>query len=226
MNPPGRGRPLAGTVTKAQIKSFALDKARRGELFDRSKDSQLDRFLGSCDRFAEIATASKAEASLGCGVGGRHPALAFGRVRSRVPCGRHHRRSGRLSRSLPEEEHPVFALQCRGRAAALPRGQLRCHCLLPMPGALYHSHLPALREFYRVLRPGGLLEIDVPNAAAFATARACCGEKTSPTTTKSIISTPSPFSTRGFISNPPSPQSRIHPGGIGAAVSPRRLWPG
>jgi SAM-dependent methyltransferase len=30
-----------------------------------------------------------------------------------------------------------------------------------------HSHLPAAREFHRVLRPGGLCEIDVPNVAAF-----------------------------------------------------------
>lgn len=30
-----------------------------------------------------------------------------------------------------------------------------------------HSHLPAVREMHRVLRPGGLVEIDVPNVACF-----------------------------------------------------------
>jgi ubiquinone/menaquinone biosynthesis C-methylase UbiE len=30
-----------------------------------------------------------------------------------------------------------------------------------------HSHLPAMREIWRVLKPGGIVEVDVPNAASF-----------------------------------------------------------
>jgi len=155
-------------VTKSEIKSLALAKARRGELFDPAKPDQLDRFLGSCDRFAEIAAAFE----------GRKKVLDVGSE------------GGILLSLLSDLGHECHAVDIMDDPAGFPEVYGRkgiqfslCNVEvdpLPYPDGSFdaisccqclehftHSHLPALREFHRVLRPGGLLEIDVPNAASF-----------------------------------------------------------
>ena len=152
-----------------EIKKFAaLAKAFRGELFDVAKPDQLDRFLGSCDRFAEIAAAFE----------GRKKVLDVGSE------------GGILLSLLSDLGHECHAVDITDDPADFPEVYARkgiqfslCNVEvdpLPYPDGSFdaisccqclehftHSHLPALREFHRVLRPGGLLEIDVPNAASF-----------------------------------------------------------
>lgn len=155
-------------MTKAEIKRFALARAFGGELFDLAKPAQLDRFLGSCDRFAEIAAA----------FAGRKKVLDVGSE------------GGILLSLLSDLGHECHAVDITDDAADFPevygkKGIQFSFCNvevdpLPYPDNTFdaisccqclehftHSHLPALREFHRVLRPGGLLEIDVPNAASF-----------------------------------------------------------
>ena len=156
-------------MSKAQIKSFALDKARRGELFDRSKSSQLDRFLGSCDRFAEIAAAFE----------GRKRVLDVGSE------------GGILLSLLAELGHECHAVDITDDPAGFPevyqKKNIRfslCNVEvepLPYPEDSFdaiaccqclehftHSHPPGFaRIFTGSCGRGGLLEIDVPNAASF-----------------------------------------------------------
>ncbi len=155
-------------MTKAEIKSFALAQAEAGTLFDRHKPAQLDRFLGSCDRFAEIAHAFT----------GRHRVLDVGSE------------GGILLSLLSDLGHECHAVDITDDPAGFPevyaRKQIQfafCNVEvdpLPYPDNTFdaisccqclehftHSHLPAMREFLRVLKPGGLLEVDVPNVASF-----------------------------------------------------------
>jgi SAM-dependent methyltransferase len=154
-------------VTRSQIRTFALEKALNGRLFDLNKESQRDRFLGSCDRFAEIAHAFQ----------GRQRVLDVGTE------------GGILLSLLTELGHECHAVDITDDPAEFPEvyqaKKITFHfCnvevdLLPYPDSFFdavsccqclehftHSHLPAMREFHRVLKPGGLLEVDVPNVAS------------------------------------------------------------
>jgi len=155
-------------LTKAGIRGFAIRKALDGELFDLAKPYQFDRFLGSCDRFAEIAHAFK----------GKTRVLDVGSE------------GGILLSLLSELGHECHAVDITDDPAAFPEVYVKkgirfsfCNVevdRLPYPDDYFdalsccqclehftHSHLPALQEFIRVLKPGGLLEIDVPNVASF-----------------------------------------------------------
>lgn len=139
-----------------------------GELFDKEKRSEWDRFLGSCERFAEIAHAFQ----------GRKRVLDVGSE------------GGILLSLLADLGHECHAVDITDDPAAYPEVYQKkrigfnfcnvevdplpfesgsfdavscCQCLEHFT----HSHLPAMREFHRVLKPGGMLEADVPNVASF-----------------------------------------------------------
>lgn len=126
-----------------------------------------DLFKGSIDRFCEIALRlSGAKQVLDVGSG-----------------------QGLLLSFLTELGHECHALDVMDRRSVYPatyekgiRFQV-CNVeadAIPYPDESFdavvccqvlehfsHSHLPAVREMRRVLRPGGVLEIDVPNVASF-----------------------------------------------------------
>jgi len=154
-------------MTKSEIKSFAIAKALGGALFDLNKQSQMDRFLGSCERFAEIAFAFQDQKRV-LDVGSEGAIL--------------------LS-LLAELGHECHAVDISGNADEFPEvyrakniAFQNCNVEvdpLPFPDDYFdavsccqclehftHSHLPAMREFHRVLKPGGILEADVPNVAS------------------------------------------------------------
>lgn len=155
-------------MTKSEIKTRAIQSALRSELFDKSKRPQWDRFLGSCDRYATIAHAFEgAKRVLDVGTEGGillsllsdlgHECYAvditddpteFPEVYKKKKI--HFDFCNVEVDSLPFEDGFFDAVSC-------------CQCLEHFT----HSHLPAMREFHRVLKPGGLLEIDVPNVASF-----------------------------------------------------------
>lgn len=126
-----------------------------------------DLFRGSIDRFCEIAVKlNEAKRVLDVGSG-----------------------QGLLLSFLAELGHECHALDVKNQPSMYPdtygkdiRFQL-CNVeadAIPHPDESFdavvccqvlehfsHSHLPAVLEMRRVLRPGGVLEIDVPNVASF-----------------------------------------------------------
>lgn len=155
-------------MTRREIKAYALKAAAEGRLYNAANPREHDRFLGSCDRFATIAHAMQ----------GRKRVLDVGSE------------GGILLSLLSDLGHECHAVDITDDPATYPEVYERkriqfafCNVEvdpLPYPDGYFdavsccqclehftHSHLPAMKEFHRVLKPGGLLEVDVPNVASF-----------------------------------------------------------
>jgi SAM-dependent methyltransferase len=154
--------------SRAQIYQRALELRTEGKLYDPENDELDGVFRGSVDRFCEIAD------RLRC-------------CRKVLDVGAGH---GILLALLHELGHECRAVDFGDQSAAYPhaygvRGIPFRVCNveidpLPFPDAAFdavvccqvlehftHSHLPAALEMHRVLGPGGIIEIDVPNVASF-----------------------------------------------------------
>ena len=153
--------------TRKDLLRLAVQLRDEGRLFRRRNDEMEDLFRGSIDRFCEIAVRlSGAKRILDVGAG-----------------------QGLLLSFLTELGHECHALDVKDQPSMYPdtygkgiKFQL-CNVeadAIPYPDESFdavvccqvlehfsHSPLPAVREMKRVLRPGGVLEIDVPNVASF-----------------------------------------------------------
>lgn len=161
------GRPFGHTMHKKDLLRLAARLRDEGRLFRRGDLELEDVFKGSIDRFCEIAVALR----------DKHRVLDVGAGH------------GLLLSFLAEIGHECYALDVVDQAAAHPdtygKGIAFHSCnveadAIPYPDDSFdavvccqvlehfsHSPLPAMREIRRVLRPGGMVEIDVPNAASF-----------------------------------------------------------
>jgi len=152
---------------KREVLRLAVLLRNEGRLFRRGNHEMEDLFKGSIDRFCEISfRLSGAKRILDVGSG-----------------------QGLLLSLLTELGHECHALDVVDRQLVYPDtyekgiGFQVCNVeadAIPYPDETFdavvccqvlehfsHSHLPAVREMRRVLRPGGVLEIDVPNVASF-----------------------------------------------------------
>jgi len=155
-------------MNKQQIYAAALRLRAEGRLFRRGIEELEDLFCGSIDRFCDIALRLReAKRVLDIGAG-----------------------NGLLLSLLMEFGHECHALDVMDQPAAHPDtygakpiGFQRCNVEvdpIPYPDNSFdavvccqalehftHSHLPVMREMHRVLKPGGILEVDVPNVASY-----------------------------------------------------------
>lgn len=163
---------LSRTPSRAKSKRDMLRLAVRlrdeGRLFRRGNAELEDVFKGSVDRFCDIAVALR-NAHRVLDVGAGH---------------------GLLLSLLSELGHECHALDVQDQPTAHPDtyGAKRiafrlCNVevdAIPYPDESFdavvccqvlehfsHSHLPTMKEIRRVLQPGGIVEVDVPNAASF-----------------------------------------------------------
>lgn len=156
------------SMTKKQIFNKALQLRNDGKLYDRSDEDQESGFKGSIDRFCWIAYEvrdKKRVLDIGSGgglllsllyeLGHECYAVDFVDNRKRFP-------------DIFFEKKIDFKL-CNMEADPIPfpdnffDAVFCCQALEHFT----HSHLPAVKEMYRVLKPGGILEVDVPNAVCF-----------------------------------------------------------
>ncbi|MBU6459284.1 MAG: methyltransferase domain-containing protein [Proteobacteria bacterium] len=154
--------------TKRQIYLRAQEFRQQGLLYDL-KDKALENvFFGSIDRFVEIAFALQNCSSV-LDVGSGHGMfLALLHCLGHECCGLDF---------FDKTEHPSMVYSMHGIKLS------RCNIEIspfPYPEHTFdavtccqvlehftHSHLPAVLEMMRVLKPGGILEVDVPNVACF-----------------------------------------------------------
>jgi SAM-dependent methyltransferase len=162
-----RPEPVHG-LTRREIYAYACDLQRSGRLYARPDAALDDVFAGSVDRFCEIADRIR-HARRVLDVGAGHGMLLL------------------LLNELGHDCHAVDFARPPGVQAQLFEARAisfrQCNVEiepLPFPDATFdavvccqvlehftHSHLPAVREMHRVLRDGGVLEVDVPNAASY-----------------------------------------------------------
>ncbi len=144
----------------------ALALRRSGRLYERTDTELEDQFHGSVDRFSLIAAAMAGRARILDIGSGRGLLLALLALRGHEChavdyCDRRDQ--------FPAAARTVAFRQCNVEVEPLPYpdgyfdGITCCQVLEHFS----HSHLPAVREMHRVLKPGGLLEIDVPNVACW-----------------------------------------------------------
>jgi SAM-dependent methyltransferase len=163
---------MAASNSRMKEKSLSVSSLRRrivascmaGGLFPLECASHFDLFQGNVDRYSLIAWHLRSyHRVLDCGAG-----------------------CGMLAAVLKQLGHEVHAVDLPYQNEMIVRHRIPFQAVNlendPLPFAdgsfdaviccevlehFTHSHLPAAREFRRVLRPGGMCEIDVPNVASF-----------------------------------------------------------
>jgi SAM-dependent methyltransferase len=159
--------------TRARLFRRALELRAQGRLYDLADAGLDDVFRGSVDRFVEIAWRLE-----GCtrvlDVGGGHGMLValLASLGHQCHAVDHEDMRARYPAAYdPEDRHgtPIGFAACNVEVDPLPfaDGAFDAVVCCQVLEHFSHSHLPAVREMRRVLAPGGLIEIDVPNVASF-----------------------------------------------------------
>jgi SAM-dependent methyltransferase len=155
-------------LNKKQIYQLALSLRSRGKLYNRNDPALNDVFKGSIDRFCDIALRLRASKEI-LDVGSGH---------------------GMLLSLLCELGHDCNAIDIADYTVKYPEIYRHksiqfqvCNIEvdpLPLPDDCIdaavccqvlehfsHSHLRVMQEIHRVLKNGGIVEVDVPNAVSF-----------------------------------------------------------
>ena len=156
------------SLAKREIFQHALKLRESGALYDLNNADQESNFRGSVDRFSWIAFELK----------GREKILDVGPG------------PGLLLSLLHELGHECFAIDIVDKREKFAGIFLKknisfqqCNMEvdpIPYPDSYFdgvvccqvfehftHSHLHAIKEMHRVLKPGGIIELDVPNVVSF-----------------------------------------------------------
>lgn len=156
--------PAVHQLNKKEIISFALKQRNSGRLYKLPNTQDDNDFFSSLDRFADIAMAFRNSARvLDVGSGGGILASLLSVLGHEVCAVDFFDRSS----SATYQMHPITFKVCNIEADQLPfeDGYFDAISCCQTFEHFTHSHLPPLLEMKRKLAPGGLIEIDVPNAA-------------------------------------------------------------
>lgn len=155
-------------LSQREIFRKALDFRKNGRLYDVDSDRQENDFRGSIDRFCWIAREFQ----------GKQRVLDIGAGNGILLS---------LLHELGHECHALDVVDQRDAFASIYRHKNIAFNLcnveadpIPYPDGFFdalsccqalehfsHAHLPAVQEMHRVLKPGGIIELDVPNVVCF-----------------------------------------------------------
>lgn len=151
-------------LNKKQIIRFALKQRDTGKLYKLPNAQDDEDFFSSLDRFSDIAVAFRnCPRVLDIGSGGGILASLLSSLGHTVYAVDFFDRSANATYQM----HPIVFKVCNVEADPLPfeDGFFDAISCCQTFEHFTHSHLPPLLEMKRKLAPGGLIEIDVPNAA-------------------------------------------------------------
>lgn len=152
------------SLNKKKIIEFALKQRNAGQLYKLPNTQDDEDFYSSLDRFSDIALAFKdAKRVLDIGSGGGILASLLSSLGHEVYAVDFFDRSHNATYQM----HPIGFKVCNVEADSLPfdDGFFDAISCCQTFEHFTHSHLAPLLEMKRKLVPGGLIEIDVPNAA-------------------------------------------------------------
>jgi SAM-dependent methyltransferase len=153
-------------LSKNKIKRFALQKRASGEFFDAQIPHLEDNFRGSIDRFCDIALAFQNCARVLDAGSGDGLLLALLKM-----LGHSVHAVDLVDRCNDDlySRHKIPFTVCNIEADPLPFASESFDAVSCCQALEHftHSHLPPVIEMKRVLVPGGMIELDVPNAVAF-----------------------------------------------------------
>lgn len=159
---------ISTPLLRKELLQRAVQLRNEGRLFDPGNTDLAELFKGSIDRFCDIAFKLRTAKKV-LDVGAGH---------------------GLLLSFLAELGHECYALDVQNQPAVHPDIYKtkpitfqQCNVEIdpiPYPEDCFdavvccqvlehftHSHLPAVKEMRRVLKPGGIIEVDVPNVGSF-----------------------------------------------------------
>ena len=151
-------------VTYAKLRNQVIALGLSGGLFPLNNGELLELFQGSIDRFALIAWHLRDHRRVvDCGAGTGMLCAILKRLGHDVQAADLFEGSNLL------QQHgiPFQNLNLEHDPLPFADGSFDAVTCCQVLEHFTHSHLPAVREFHRILRPGGLCEIDVPNVASF-----------------------------------------------------------
>ncbi len=156
------------TMSKRQIYAKALNFRNKGYLYDKEDMALNDVFNGSIDRFSEIAYQLRNSPKV-LDIGSGHGIFLSLLSSLGHDCYGIDFFSDNVQPPAIYKEHNIAFRNCNIEIEPLPFPDatfdaVTCCQVLEH---FSHSHLPAVKEMMRVLKPGGILEIDVPNAVCF-----------------------------------------------------------
>jgi ubiquinone/menaquinone biosynthesis C-methylase UbiE len=155
-------------LSQREIYKKSLELRKQGVLYNLLNMEIEDIFRGSIDRFSEIAYRLKDSRKI-LDVGSGHGLFLS------LLCELGHECYSvdflDITEKYPEiyKKKPVEFCVCNVEIDTIPHEDnffdaVACSQVLEH---FTHSHLPAMKEIYRVLKPNGIVEIDVPNAVCF-----------------------------------------------------------
>jgi SAM-dependent methyltransferase len=153
-------------LSKNQIKQFALQKRASGEFYNREDHHLEDNFRGSIDRFCDIAFEFRDCPRVLDAGSGRGLFLALLKMLGHEVHAVDYHDRGQDSVYV---KHSIPSYICNLEADPLPfeaESMDAVSCCQALEH-FTHSHLSPVLEMKRVLKPKGIIEIDVPNAASF-----------------------------------------------------------
>lgn len=154
--------------TKREIRQLILAAEKENRLYNCADRALVETFRGSLDRYCEVACAIQGfprvlDVGSGTGLLAAVMSVLGHQVTGVDIC---------VDPSNPGEtyrRHQIEYQNCNVEVDRFPFADAQFDAVT-CGQTLEHftgSHLPAMREAFRVLKPGGLLEVDVPNVASF-----------------------------------------------------------